>query len=729
MRRIAIINQKGGVGKTTTAVNLGAALARLGRRVLVVDMDPQANASQNLGAELEPGEPSTYSLLTQGGKVADTVRGTSTPGLSVRPAHLDLSGAELELASAIGRETILKDALDDWENEELERSGRSPADIVLIDNPPSLGLLSVNGLTASSEVLIAVQTEFFALQGLSKLVEIVQLLRRRMKPDLEITGVLACMYDSRLRLAREVLGELRSHFPEQLFKRPIAQNVKLAETPSFSRTIFEYAPESKGAEDYLAVAKEFIEREGAESEEESRSVEAPPGERPRGPHLDWVAAQTFLAAPLASSDPSGPEAHGANPRAREADAPGLEEEPVVSPPAEAPHAPADSPGVRTTSAAQADAHAPAGEAINAAPRETPAAEAPAAEAPAGEAPAGEAPATEASATEASATEAPVSEAPAPGVPAEEPSAEKVTANESTSSGSAATTPAATDGTAIEATASEATGAAVAAAEVAAAEAAAAEAAAVEAPSAAPPAAAALEAEATAAEPLGTDPFEAEAFEAVFIGTEATGTEALGAADLSDGVDAAADHAGPGTGPGEPVTVSGRPGAANLESPAPSPGAPEGPADEEASSGGPAVAPSMAPAVAPGARTDPGDSGRAEAPAPQAAGDPEEGAPSNGSAEPVGPAEATRPEETAGPVETADPAEANRPTAPSEAPGDESVEHLAAESGADEPEVLAPRRPIYTRGSRAAERGLERAPWAPGASQGLAGASPVEPTAR
>ena len=196
MRRIAIINQKGGVGKTTTAVNLGAALARLGRRVLVVDMDPQANASQNLGAELEPGEPSTYSLLTQGGKVTDTLRGTSTPGLSVLPAHLDLSGAELELASAIGRETILKDALDDWENEELERSGRSPADVVLIDNPPSLGLLSVNGLTASSEVLIAVQTEFFALQGLSKLVEIVQLLRRRMKPDLEITGVLACMYDS-----------------------------------------------------------------------------------------------------------------------------------------------------------------------------------------------------------------------------------------------------------------------------------------------------------------------------------------------------------------------------------------------------------------------------------------------------------------------------------------------------------------------------------------------------
>ena len=274
MRRIAIINQKGGVGKTTTAVNLGAALARLGQRVLVIDMDPQANASMNLGAELHPGEPSTYSLLTQGGRVADTIRGTSTPGLSILPAHLDLSGAELELASAIGRETILKDALDDWEREEVARTGRAPVDIILMDNPPSLGLLSVNGLAASKEVLIAVQTEFFALQGLSKLVEVVQLLRRRLNPDLEITSVLACMYDSRLRLGREVLAELRSYFPEQIFKRPISQNVKLAETPSFSRTIFEYAPDSKGADDYLAVAKEFLARGRVDEETtEVRSLE------------------------------------------------------------------------------------------------------------------------------------------------------------------------------------------------------------------------------------------------------------------------------------------------------------------------------------------------------------------------------------------------------------------------------------------------------------------------
>lgn len=305
MRRIAIINQKGGVGKTTTAVNLGAALARLGRRVVVIDMDPQANASMNLGAELHPEEPSTYSILTQGGKVVDTLRGTSTPGLSILPSHLDLSGAELELASAIGRETVLGDALDEWEEGEIARTGRSPADVILIDNPPSLGLLSVNGLVASTEVLIAVQTEFFALQGLSKLVEIVQMLRRRMNPQLEITGVLACLYDSRLRLAREVLGELRTHFPVQLFKRPIAQNVKLAECPSFSRTIFEYAPESKGADDYLTVAREFLAREGVDLNGNGRAIESTAPPEPKTAAAKPAKAKNTAAAkPAAQTAPA-----------------------------------------------------------------------------------------------------------------------------------------------------------------------------------------------------------------------------------------------------------------------------------------------------------------------------------------------------------------------------------------------------------------------------------------
>jgi chromosome partitioning protein len=275
MRRIAIINQKGGVGKTTTAVNLGAALARLGRRVLVIDMDPQANASTNLGVDLAPGQPSTYTVLLGDNTVADAVRSTRTPGLSLLPSHLDLSGAELELAGAIGRETILRDALDDWASERTAADGVPPVDYVLLDNPPSLGLLSINGLAASDEVLIAVQTEFFALQGLSKLVEVVQLLRRKLNPQLEITGVLACLYDSRLRLAREVLAELRAHFPVQCFRQTIGKSVKLAECPSFAQTIFEYAPESPGAKDHLRVAAEVVAREAQDPELAARALPAP----------------------------------------------------------------------------------------------------------------------------------------------------------------------------------------------------------------------------------------------------------------------------------------------------------------------------------------------------------------------------------------------------------------------------------------------------------------------
>ena len=205
MRRIAIINQKGGVGKTTTAVNLGAALARAGRRVVVVDLDPQANASLHLGAELDPSEPSSYSVLCAGTAFGDALRATGTPGLSLVPSHIDLSGAELELASAIGRETILRDAIEDWAGS----TDAPPADYVLFDCPPSLGLLSVNGLVAAEEVIVVLQTEFFALQGLSKLIDVIQLLQRRLNPDLRLNGVLPCLYDSRLRLAREVLGEIR----------------------------------------------------------------------------------------------------------------------------------------------------------------------------------------------------------------------------------------------------------------------------------------------------------------------------------------------------------------------------------------------------------------------------------------------------------------------------------------------------------------------------------------
>jgi chromosome partitioning protein len=260
MRRIALINQKGGVGKTTTAVNLGAALARAGRRVVLIDLDPQANLSLHLECHVEDGAPSTYTLLTGAHTLAECLRETRTPNLRLCPASLDLSGAELELANAFGRELLLREALERWTSE-AAIGGLEPADYVLIDCPPSLGLLSVNGLVAAREALVAVQTEFFALQGMSKLVEIVGLLRRRLNPTLEISGILPCLYDSRLKLAREVLAEVRRYFPGKVLKHPIAKNVKLAEAPSYGRTIFEYAPESPGAADYAAAAAELVAQE------------------------------------------------------------------------------------------------------------------------------------------------------------------------------------------------------------------------------------------------------------------------------------------------------------------------------------------------------------------------------------------------------------------------------------------------------------------------------------
>jgi chromosome partitioning protein len=259
MRRIALVNQKGGVGKTTTAVNLGAALARRGQRVLLIDLDPQANLSTHLGLRVEDSALTSYGVLCANTKVADAIVATSTPGLMVLPTNLDLSGAELELANALGREALLRDALEQFEREQSD----APYDFALFDCPPSLGLLSINGLVAAQEVFIAVQTEFFALQGMTKLVEIVQLIQRRMNPKLQITGIVPCLYDSRLRLAREVLAELRRYFPHQAFTRPIQSNVKLAEAPSYGQTIFEYAPESSGARDYAALADEVLAPRGA----------------------------------------------------------------------------------------------------------------------------------------------------------------------------------------------------------------------------------------------------------------------------------------------------------------------------------------------------------------------------------------------------------------------------------------------------------------------------------
>ena len=260
MRIISLLNQKGGVGKTTTAVNLAAALAREGRRVVVVDLDAQANLTVHLGLDIATGAPSTYRMLLGQVSFADALHDSETPGMRVLPTDLDLSGAELELANQFGRETLLRDALTRWREEHRASSPDEPepADYVLLDCAPSLGLLSVNALAASDEVFICVQTEFFALRGLSKLMDIVQLVQRRLHPNLRISGIVPCLYDSRLKLAREVLGELKKFFGDQVFSRSIGQNVKLAEAPSYGKTIFEYAPESSGARDYKLLAKEVL---------------------------------------------------------------------------------------------------------------------------------------------------------------------------------------------------------------------------------------------------------------------------------------------------------------------------------------------------------------------------------------------------------------------------------------------------------------------------------------
>ena len=285
MRRIALINQKGGVGKTTTAANLGAALARAGKKVLVADLDPQANLTLYLGIEVPEGGPSSYRVLTGELPFGAALVPTATPGLVLLPTDIHLSGAELELSGLEAREHLLRRAVDAWCAEERERTGSDPVDYVLFDCPPSLGLLSLNALAASEEVFLIVQTEFLALQGLSRLVEVIELVKQRLHPGLRITGIVPCLYDSRLRFAREVLAELRRFFPEQVFQQPIGSNVKLAESPSFGKTIFEYAPDSNGARDYAAVAREVLAQEAVLQPQPRAVAPAPPAPAPEvAPH-------------------------------------------------------------------------------------------------------------------------------------------------------------------------------------------------------------------------------------------------------------------------------------------------------------------------------------------------------------------------------------------------------------------------------------------------------------
>lgn len=259
MRSIAIINQKGGVGKTTTAVNLSAALAAAGHRVCIVDLDPQAHASLHLGIALAEGVPSIYDVLTSEVRIADVKRQVHD-NLSIIPSHLDLAAAELELAGEVGRELILRDKLA---QEELD------CDFLLIDCPPSLSILTLNALTAVNEVFLPLQPHFLALHGLSKLLRTIEVVTQRLNSNLRLSGVVLCMYDSGTRLAAEVSADVHDFFNRQAtadkswenaqtFKTRIRRNIRLAEAPSFGQSIFEYAPQSHGAEDYRDLAREVL---------------------------------------------------------------------------------------------------------------------------------------------------------------------------------------------------------------------------------------------------------------------------------------------------------------------------------------------------------------------------------------------------------------------------------------------------------------------------------------
>lgn len=256
-RVIAIANQKGGVGKTTTAINLGASLAVAEKRTLVVDIDPQGNASSGLGVRDRDGLPSIYDILVEGHPAEEAViRSVHFPFLDLVPSNRDLVGAEIELVGREGRERVLRTALEPL---------RQQYDYILVDCPPSLGLLTLNTLTASDAVLIPIQCEFYALEGLSQLLNTIRLVQRGLNTGLDIEGVLLTMFDRRLNLSRQVAEEAREYFGNRVFRSTIPRNVRLAEAPSFGQPIVHYDVLSAGAQSYLSLARELIARNGGEA--------------------------------------------------------------------------------------------------------------------------------------------------------------------------------------------------------------------------------------------------------------------------------------------------------------------------------------------------------------------------------------------------------------------------------------------------------------------------------
>ncbi len=293
MRRIAVLNQKGGVGKTTTAANVGAALARNGSRVLLIDLDPQAHLSLHFGVEVRDDQPSIYDVLTESMPIQHVLLRVAE-NVTIAAADIDLAGAEAELVSVTGREVLLREALQ-----------RLPEtyDYLLIDCPPSLGVLTINALVAVQEVLIPLQAHFLALQGLSRLLDTVTLVRQRINPLLQVNGIVLCMHDASTRLASEVVDDLGGFLEAarsmdvpwagaKLYKTRVRRNIKLAESSSFGQTVFDYAPRSNGAIDYANLAAELVGDDVmTPSDAAQRNLRNPEPVEPPGPEPQPAANQ------------------------------------------------------------------------------------------------------------------------------------------------------------------------------------------------------------------------------------------------------------------------------------------------------------------------------------------------------------------------------------------------------------------------------------------------------
>ena len=257
LRVLSVSNQKGGVGKTTTAINLGTALAAVGEKVLILDLDPQGNASTGLGVARGQRRTTAYDIIVGGKAIGDAAVKTLLPGLEIVPSDPDLSGVELELAQAQRRSFRLRDALDNLR----AQPGGSPYSYVLIDCPPSLNLLTVNAMAAADAVLVPLQCEFFALEGLTQLMRTVELVRKNLNPNLEIQGVVLTMYDRRNSLSDQVAKDVRAHFGDKVYETVIPRNVRVSEAPSFGKPVLVYDLKCTGSQAYLKLAREVVGRE------------------------------------------------------------------------------------------------------------------------------------------------------------------------------------------------------------------------------------------------------------------------------------------------------------------------------------------------------------------------------------------------------------------------------------------------------------------------------------